>query len=168
MIDNPAQVPLLASLKSQSGGNKPLAFLKIDVKYNRAGVIPGTATYQSLLKEILSSEAEGSCVLHGLYAHAGQSYYTRKDWDALMYLTDEFETLSNVAKEIRGQSPGHALVLSVGATPTATALQHPDITTAAAGAAPPSSTSGSKDAGARVATLSSLITALKGDGQVGS
>lgn len=164
MIDNPAQVPLLASLKSQSGGNKPLAFLKIDVKYNRAGVIPGTPTYQSLLKDILSSEAEGSCVLHGLYAHAGQSYYTRKDWDALMYLTDEFETLSNVAKEIRGQSPGHALVLSVGATPTATALQHPDITTAAAGAAPPSSTSSSEDAGARVATLSSLITALKGDG----
>lgn len=150
MIDNPDQVPLLGTLKSQSGGNKPLAFLKIDVKYNRAGTIPGTPTYQSLLKAILSSEAEGSCVLHGLYAHAGQSYYTRKDWDALMYLTDEFVTLSNVAKDIRAQSPSHQLVLSVGATPTATALQHPGLTTGG-GAAP-------------VANLSSLITTLKGDG----
>lgn len=159
MIDNPAQVPLLAALKSQSGGNKPLAFLKIDVKYNRAGAIPGTPTYQALLKAILSSEAEGSCVLHGLYAHAGQSYYTRKDWDALMYLTDEFSTLSNVAKEIRAQSPGHQLVLSVGATPTATALQHPDLATGGG-----ASSGGSEEAGARVASLSALITALKGDG----
>ncbi|KAG6368432.1 hypothetical protein INS49_002639 [Diaporthe citri] len=161
MIDNPDQVPLLATLKSQSGGNKPLVFLKIDVKYNRAGTIPGTPTYQSLLKAILSSEAEGSCVVHGLYAHAGQSYYTRKDWDALMYLTDEFVTLSNVAKDIRAQSPSHQLVLSVGATPTATALQHPDLTTGGAGGAGSGS---NKEAGARVANLSSLITALKGDG----
>lgn len=155
MIDNPAQVPLLADLKSQSGGNKPRAFLKIDVKYNRAGVIPGTPTYQSLLKAILSSESDGSCVLHGLYAHAGQSYYTRKDWDALMYLTDEFVTLSNVAKEIRAQSPGHELVLSVGATPTATALQHPGITSGAGG---------SGETGTRVAGLSALISMLKGNG----
>ena len=160
MIDNPDQIPLLATLKSQSGGNKPLAFLKIDVNYHRAGAIPGTPTYQSLLKAILSFEAEGLCVLHGLYAHAGQSYYTRKDWDALMYLTDEFVTLSNVAKEIRAQSPGHELVLSVGATPTATALQHPDFTTGRGGA----SSGSSEDAGARVASLSALISALKGDG----
>lgn len=159
MIDNPEQVPLLATLKSQSGGNKPLAFLKIDVNYHRAGVIPGTTTYQSLLKAILSSEAEGSCVLHGLYAHAGQSYYTRKDWDALMYLTDEFVTLSNVAKEIRAQSPNHPLVLSVGATPTATALQHPDLATGGG-----ASSASSDEAGARVASLSALISTLKGDG----
>lgn len=162
MIDNPAQVPLLAALKSQSGGNKPRVFLKIDVKYNRAGAIPGTPTYESLLKAILSSEAEGSCVLHGLYAHAGQSYYTRKDWDALMYLTDEFATLSSVAREIRAQSPGHQLVLSVGATPTATALQHPDVATG--GTTSSSGGGGNEEAGARAASLSALITTLKGEG----
>ncbi|KAI3396713.1 hypothetical protein diail_11740 [Diaporthe ilicicola] len=159
MIDHPDQVSLLAALKSQSGSNKPLAFLKIDVNYHRAGAIPGTPTYQSLLKAILASEAEGACVLHGLYAHAGQSYYTRKDWDALMYLTDEFVTLSNVAKEIRDQSPGHQLVLSVGATPTATALQHPDFTAGAPAAEAPSPSA--EDAGARVASLSALIKELK-------
>ncbi|KAK2598535.1 hypothetical protein N8I77_011942 [Diaporthe amygdali] len=157
MIDNPDQVPLLAAFKSQSGGNKPLVFLKIDVKYHRAGAIPGTPTYQSLLKAILASEAEGSCVLHGLYAHAGQSYYTRKDWDALMYLTEEYATLSNVANEIRSQSPDHPLVLSVGATPTATALQHPDFTSATPAAPSPSN----QEAGARVANLSGLIKDLK-------
>lgn len=157
MIDNPDQVPLLAAFKSQSGGNKPLVFLKIDVKYHRAGAIPGTPTYQTLLKAILASEAEGSCVLHGLYAHAGQSYYTRKDWDALMYLTEEYATLSNVANEIRSQSPSHPLVLSVGATPTATALQHPDFTSGAPAASSPSS----QETGARVANLSGLIKDLK-------
>lgn len=166
MIDHPDQVPLLAALKSQSGGNKPLAFLKIDVNYHRAGAIPGTPTYQSLLKTILASEAEGSCHLHGLYAHAGQSYYTRKDWDALMYLTDEFATLSSVAKEIRGQSPSHQLVLSVGATPTATALQHPNFLTGApvAVGAPSPPTTNNGEAGARVASLSALIKDLKRDG----
>lgn len=158
MIDNPAQVPLLADLKAQSGGNKPLAFLKIDVKYNRAGAIPGTETYHALLKAILASEAEGSSVLHGLYAHAGQSYYTRKDWDALMYLTDEFATLAGVAGEIRGLSPGHGLTLSVGATPTATALQHPGIASGEAGGGAEGG-----ETGARVSNLSTLISTLKAD-----
>lgn len=162
MIDNPAQVPLLADFKSQSGGNKPLAFLKIDVKYNRAGAIPGTQTYQDLLKAILASESEGSCVLHGLYAHAGQSYYTRKDWDALMCLTDEFATLADVAREIRAESPSHELTLSVGATPTATALQHPDISSPGGGGGGADGAQGG-ETGTRVATLSTLISSLKAD-----
>ncbi|KAG8159709.1 hypothetical protein KVR01_010346 [Diaporthe batatas] len=165
MIDNPAQVPLLADLRSQSGGNRPLAFLKIDVKYNRAGAIPGTQTYHALLKDALAAEADGSAVLHGLYAHAGQSYYTRGDWDALMYLTDEFATLAGVAAEIRAQSAGHALTLSVGATPTATALQHPGIpSSSSSGAQGGAQGAGAGETGARVATLASLIGTLKADG----
>jgi D-serine ammonia-lyase len=166
MIDNPAQVPLLADLKSQSGGsNKPLAFLKIDVRYNRAGTIPGTPTYHSLLEVILASEAGGECVLHGVYAHAGQSYYTRGDWDALAYLTEEFATLARVAGEIRARSPAHhKLTLSVGATPTATALQHPDITTMTGGKGPGGEGEGEGETGARVASLSSLLGTLKADG----
>lgn len=160
MVDHPDQVPLLATLTAQSGGHQPLVFLKIDVQTHRAGTIPGTPTYQSLMDAVLASEGQGSCLLHGLYAHAGQSYYTRKDWAALMYLTDEYSVLHRVAKEVRGISPGHALVLSVGATPTATALQHPDfVGESAAGAADKED-----EARARVAGLSGLIGALKKDG----
>ncbi|KAK7739900.1 hypothetical protein SLS53_005493 [Cytospora paraplurivora] len=160
LLDHPDQVPLLATLKAQSGGHKPLVFLKIDVQYHRAGAIPGTTAYQSLLKAVLASEAEGSSVLHGLYAHAGQSYYTREDWAALLYLTEEYSVLHRVANDVRGISPGHALVLSVGATPTATALQHPDFVDVPA-AGPDT---GDEQARARVASLSALIRALKGDG----
>lgn len=124
MIDHPAQVPLLAALAPNS---KPLVFVKVDVAYHRAGVIPGTPTYHAVLAALLAAERAGHCVLHGLYAHAGQSYYTRRDWAALAYLTAEYEALGAVARDVRALSPGHPLVLSVGATPTATALQHPGI-----------------------------------------
>lgn len=168
MLDHPDQVPLLAALTAQSGANKPLVFLKIDVNYHRAGVIPGSPTYRSLLQSVLAAENDGHCVLHGLYAHAGQSYYTRKDWAALLYLTEEFDTLRAVAEDVRSQGdPHHALVLSVGATPTATALQHPDLTAAAAAAAaavPPVGSSGGEATATRVAGLSALITKLQGAG----
>lgn len=162
MIDHPAQVPLLAELTSQASTsgkvNKPLVFIKVDVEYHRAGVIPGTPTYHAVLEAILASEKAGHCVLHGLYAHAGQSYYTRHDWAALMYLTEEYKTLGNVARDIRALSPGHPIVLSVGATPTATALQHPAFVSSEA-------TTGddNKEAKTQVSSLAGLIAELKGE-----
>lgn len=169
MLDHPDQVALLADLTSQasagaggldSSNNPPLVFLKIDVAYHRAGVVPGTPVYQALLAAVLAAERAGHCVLHGLYAHAGQSYYTRHDWAALAYLTEEFATLHRAARDVRALSPGHALVLSVGATPTATALQHPDLSST-----PPPKDQADDGAGAtaRVATLSTLLATLRAD-----
>lgn len=166
MLDHPDQVPLLADLTSQASAgasghsNPPLVFLKIDVAYHRAGVVPGTPGYHALLAAVLASERAGHCVLHGLYAHAGQSYYTRHDWAALAYLTNEFATLHRAARDIHALSPNHALVLSVGATPTATALQHPDLLARDLSSAPPP---GEDEAGARVASLSALLASLRAD-----
>lgn len=145
MIDHPTQVPLLAKI----GPHPPQIFLKIDVNYNRAGVLLNTPTYTALLRAALDAHTAGHCILHGLYAHAGQSYYTREDWAALAYLTTEFTILAEAARDIRAMSP-IPLVLSVGATPTATALQHPDISL--------DSTSTPKG---QVATLSTLLKQLK-------
>lgn len=153
MLDHPSQVPLLAALTAQSH-HPPLVFLKINVDTHRAGAIPGTPTYTALLAATLQAEAAGHCALHGLYAHAGQSYYTRHDWAALLYLTSEFQILQRVAHDVRALSPRHPLTLSVGATPTATALQHPALTTTTT--APP--------ADAHVASLSTLLRDLKQDG----
>ncbi|KAF3764341.1 hypothetical protein M406DRAFT_71110 [Cryphonectria parasitica EP155] len=160
MLDHPDQVALLGPLTSQAGGNKPQIFLKIDVESRRAGVVRGSPTYHALLRAVLDAEQAGHCSLHGLYAHAGQSYYTRADWHALAYLSVEFGTLRDVAADVRALSPGHALVLSVGATPTATALQHPDIETTTAAAV----ASTAKDPTAQhVASLSTLLQQLKGE-----
>ncbi|KAI8961952.1 putative serine dehydratase domain-containing protein [Daldinia sp. FL1419] len=131
MIDHVDQVPLLASLKSKSGGNPPLAFLKVNVGTNRAGVIPDSPASSALIGELLVSEEAGSSVLLGVYCHAGHSYASRKDWEAMNYLGAEFDSLRKVAEVVRDKrGPGKdPLVLSVGATPTATTIQHPDLAT---------------------------------------
>jgi len=126
MIDNPAQLAYAERLK-QSSGNAPLVFLKIDGGYHRAGVIPESGLASALTKSILQSETDGNVKFLGLYIHAGHSYETRKDWQALEYLLDEFTILGRTAEELGLISSRSSLTLSVGASPTATSLQHPDI-----------------------------------------
>ncbi|KAI1502971.1 putative serine dehydratase domain-containing protein [Biscogniauxia marginata] len=125
MVDHPDQLKHLTSLASKSG-HPPLVFLKVNVGTNRAGVVPGSAACRELLDDLLIAESTGSCVLLGLYCHAGHSYAARRDWEAMGILGAEFAALEDVAALVRKERPGHPLVLSVGATPTATTLQHPD------------------------------------------
>ncbi|KAK0657364.1 putative serine dehydratase domain-containing protein [Cercophora newfieldiana] len=105
MIDHPSQLPLVATITSTP--------------------VPGSPACSALIDAILQAEAAGTCVFHGIYCHAGHSYGARHDWEAMHYLAAEFAGLHGVAGEIRRKSPGHELVLSVGATPTATSIQHP-------------------------------------------
>ena len=126
MVDHQDQLPLVASLTAEST-HRPLVFVKIDMGYHRAGVEPETAACASLLRKLAEAHARGECVLHGLYAHAGQSYNTRGDFAALPLLAAEFAALETAAATVFPSSSDGLppLVLSVGATPTATTLQHP-------------------------------------------
>ncbi|KAI5920688.1 putative serine dehydratase domain-containing protein [Camillea tinctor] len=141
MVDHPDQLKHLTSLASKSG-HPPLVFLKINMGSDRAGVVPGTPPCSSLIDGLLLAESTGSCVLLGLYTHAGHSYQSRRDWEAMGILGHEFSALEDVAALVRKGRPGHPLVLSVGATPTVTTLQHPDFSSsggeaaAAGGSAP--------------------------------
>lgn len=122
LLDHPAQVPLLAALAALTP-HTPLVFLKIDVATHRAGARPDTPAYAALLPALVAAHAAGHARLHGLYAHAGHSYAARDDRAARAYLTAEFRTLARVAADLARLDPTLALTLSVGATPTATALQ---------------------------------------------
>ncbi|KAL7620683.1 hypothetical protein AAE478_009678 [Parahypoxylon ruwenzoriense] len=135
MLDHAEQVPYLATLTAKSGGHKPLVFLKVDVGSHRAGVIPDTPACGAAVDALVCAEANGSCELLGLYSHAGHSYATRRDWEAMGILSAEFEALRQVATLVRDKRTGsHApLVLSVGATPTVTTIQHPDFASTAEG-----------------------------------
>ncbi|ORY54819.1 putative serine dehydratase domain-containing protein [Pseudomassariella vexata] len=155
MVDHPDQLKYLTLLASKSG-NPPLVFLKINVGSNRAGVFPGSAMCNFLVDKLLVSEAVGSCVFLGVYTHASKSYETRDDWQALDFLGLEFNELYDVARVVRKERPNHPLVLSVGATPTATSLQHPDFDDPAA-----ATTNGPN---AQTSKLASLIQTLKQDG----
>lgn len=126
MVDNPSQLPCAAAIAS-AAGHPPLVFLKIDAGYGRAGVPPSSPQCEALVAAALAEEARGGCVLHGVYSHAGHSYGARDDWRAMEYLAAEFAGLAGVARLVRRRSPGHELVLSVGATPTATAVQYPGL-----------------------------------------
>lgn len=134
MVDHADQVKHLTALASKSG-NRPHVFLKVDMGHGRAGVRPDTPECKKLVDQLLLSETVGAAVLLGLYAHAGHSYSTRRDWQAMDILAAEFAALRQVASTVRarlthpsddGSSPARPLVLSVGATPTTTSLQHPD------------------------------------------
>jgi D-serine deaminase-like pyridoxal phosphate-dependent protein len=128
MIDNISQLSCVAAISATvPSSHLPLIFLKIDTGYGRAGVVPSSAACEALIDAALAEEAKGTCVLHGLYSHAGHSYGARDDLDAMYYLVDEFAGLARVARRVRAKSPGHELVLSVGATPTTTAVQYPGL-----------------------------------------
>ncbi|XXH03049.1 hypothetical protein Hte_009439 [Hypoxylon texense] len=132
MIDHVDQAPYLGALATKSGGNAPLVFLKVNVGSNRAGVIPNTPACAALVDALLASEGRGESALLGLYCHAGHSYATRRDWEAMGILSAEFAGLKQVAVLVREKRPAASskpLVLSVGATPTATTIQHPDLAT---------------------------------------
>jgi D-serine deaminase-like pyridoxal phosphate-dependent protein len=155
MIDHPDQVPLLAKL-SVAAGHAPLVFLKVDTGYHRAGVEPDSLICDALVDALLSSEAAGHCTLHGLYSHASHSYGLREDWRAMELLAVEFTGVRRVAVKVRSKSPGHRLVLSVGATPTATTVQHPDLGSNAG--------SGEGAGSAPTAALNELFAGMKTDG----
>ena len=86
LVDHAEQVPLLGSLAAQSGGLPPQVFLKVDMGTHRAGVpLPASVTSTNsqcarVAAAILRAEAAGHCVFRGLYAHAGHSYSTQRDW----------------------------------------------------------------------------------------
>lgn len=127
MVDHREQLKHLTALASKSG-NPPLVFLKVNVGADRAGVSPDSPDCLHLVDQLLVSEAVGSCRFLGVYAHTSQSYETREDWEALDYLGTEIGGLHRVAQAVRRERPTHPLVLSVGASPQVTSLQHPAFT----------------------------------------
>jgi D-serine deaminase-like pyridoxal phosphate-dependent protein len=124
MTDNTSQLALLPRLL-EAGAHPPRIFVKIDTGYHRAGVDPDSPACKPLLSSVLASSREGHCVLHGLYSHASQSYNARNHSEAIRLLAHEFRGLGRAVEHLRQDLPqAHKLVLSVGATPTATTIQH--------------------------------------------
>ena len=124
MIDHLEQLSLLTNVFKISG-HAPLVFLKADTAYARAGVVPGSAACASLIQGLLDLEQRGACVFHGAYAHAGHTVREHEEWEAMSYLAVEFIALQKVAAVVRAKAPDHQFVLSVGATPQTTTIQHP-------------------------------------------
>lgn len=128
MVDHPDQIDLVDGY-AMDMEHKIGVFIKIDTGYHRAGVLPDSPECDALISRVLESEGNGKCFLHGLYSHASHSYNGQDSQDAISVLCDEFEGIYHVARS-RLSGRARPLVLSVGATPTATAVQNPGVDSA--------------------------------------
>ncbi|KAJ4384668.1 hypothetical protein N0V86_000269 [Didymella sp. IMI 355093] len=102
-------------------------FIKIDTGYHRAGITTSSPKFKSLVNAVLAKDSskggEGAVVLKGFYSHFGHSYAGSSEDDAASGLIDELVGLEEAARAVP-ESARKGLVLSIGATPTATAAQN--------------------------------------------
>lgn len=127
LIDNTAQLECLQIIYDISRYRTGL-YVKIDTGYHRAGLQPDSPELEEVLAEIIHNDS-GSCYLEGFYSHAGHSYGVDTRAKAMSHLSKEIKDLLQAATvynsmpqaaEFLKQKP---LVLSVGATPSATSIE---------------------------------------------
>lgn len=102
-------------------------FVKIDTGYHRAGISTSSSKFQPLVDSVIQRDAskggKGSVLLKGFYSHFGHSYAGNSEDDAASGLIDELLGLEVAACAVP-EATRKGLVLSIGATPTATAAQN--------------------------------------------
>ncbi|KAH7095335.1 putative serine dehydratase domain-containing protein [Paraphoma chrysanthemicola] len=97
-------------------------FIKIDTGYQRAGVKTSSPKFPALVDGIANSD-NSHVLLKGFYSHYGHSYAGNSPDDAAHGLIEELVGLEAACSALPS-TLSRKLVLSVGATPTATAAQN--------------------------------------------
>ena len=120
----------MAAIKEIAGFSIGI-FVKVDTGYHRAGLTTATGELRALVARILSSvEPAGNGCLQGFYCHAGHSYSGDSEVHAMSLLMEEvrcLERAAHICEDISsktGDQHTRRLILSVGATPTATSIQN--------------------------------------------
>ncbi|KAL8715836.1 MAG: hypothetical protein Q9220_000503 [cf. Caloplaca sp. 1 TL-2023] len=127
LIDHHDQLQHLELFKGITG--YPLIlYIKIDTGYHRAGVTLESPEFSRLISEILGDGELKACTeLGGLYSHSGHSYGGNSAVQAMALLIEETQQLQEASVLVKELSPNTAprkLVLSIGATPSATAIKN--------------------------------------------
>jgi D-serine deaminase-like pyridoxal phosphate-dependent protein len=123
-VDHPLQVEGLANLDDSSWPGRVPLFIKIAAPISRAGLLPKSASIKPLVQAIASTP---KAHLVGAYAHMGESYGSSSPQEALEFLMNEVKDAKAGADQIvQALSNGSTgrLTISLGATPTATAVQN--------------------------------------------
>lgn len=106
-----------------SPSSVPGIFIKIDTGYHRAGITTTAPNFPALISAIVSKSATSGPFLKGFYSHYGHSYAGSSPDDAASGLIAELVELEKAISAVP-KNFTRKLVLSVGATPTATAAQN--------------------------------------------
>ncbi len=124
LIDHAQQLQALKRFTETTGFPADI-FIKIDTGYHRAGVQTDASSFQDIVNCISTDlEPSGNGRLRGFYSHAGHSYGGDSEEAALELLAQEIERSATAAMKAVGDQPrDRRLVLSIGATPTATSVQ---------------------------------------------
>ena len=128
-VDHPDHVRLLESVSEETWPGQIPVFVKIDIGYHRAGVAVGQAQLSDLAYALKASQRTHTA---GFYAHMGHSYGVGDPQEALTFFAEELEGVEQAALEFlkcvgatASKDPNAPkAVLSIGATPTATATQN--------------------------------------------
>ncbi|KAI4172784.1 MAG: hypothetical protein LQ343_003376 [Gyalolechia ehrenbergii] len=127
LVDHPDQLRHLEVFKEITG-YRLLLYIKIDTGYHRAGITHGSLHFSELVSRILLEEEELPYTeFCGLYSHAGHSYGRSSAIQAMDLLLEEIGNLQLTSAHIRKLYPTRvhrSMILSVGATPTATSIQN--------------------------------------------
>ncbi|KAG8630558.1 hypothetical protein KVT40_002177 [Elsinoe batatas] len=127
LVDHPAQVQNLISFATASPTSWPgpiSIMFKIDAGYHRAGVAPKS---NLLNKLTIAASSSPTIFISGVYCHMGHSYSSSSPTEALTFLRDEIQEAVSGAETVLSAlptPPASPLIISVGATPTATATQN--------------------------------------------
>lgn len=130
LLDDPAQLAVVAAFQGLSGGVVPHAHIKIDMGGRRAGVAEDGARFVQLADAALDAHARGAIVLAGLYSHAGHSYGGDSRVAAVRMMKDEIAAMLGGADRLRARAAEKglpsppSLVVSAGASPTALSVQN--------------------------------------------
>ena len=123
LIDNPAQLQNLSELCKEDMSDPIPIMLKADSGYHRAGLLPDGISFVNLVEEVAACK---HVTLQGIYSHNSLSYNGSSPTDALQFLEAELQTVLAAANKAALHFPTQSrkFVLSVGATPSATAAQN--------------------------------------------
>ncbi|KAF2211170.1 hypothetical protein CERZMDRAFT_43854 [Cercospora zeae-maydis SCOH1-5] len=125
-VDHPDHINCIEHVNDDIWPGQVPVWVQIDVGYHREGVPAGSKQLADLA---LALRGAKKAILAGVYTHMGNSYSASSPDDALNFMSDEIMGLEKGARSFLG-SAGHdvqsssKVVLSLGATPTATAIQN--------------------------------------------
>ncbi|CAK1359418.1 D-serine dehydratase [Cercospora beticola] len=125
-VDHPDHVNLIEQVSEDIWPGQVPVWVTIDVGYHREGVPAGSKQLADLAQALKGAK---KAVLAGVYTHMGHSYSASSPEDALQFMSQEIlgleegatSFLNSVGRDVESSSK---VVLSLGATPTATAIQN--------------------------------------------
>lgn len=128
-VDHPAHIKVLEEVDEAAWPGKIPVYVNIDVGYHREGVAANSAQLADIA---YSLSAAKRTTLGGMYTHMGHSYAVSSPSEALQYMSQELEGLMEGAVAFLKCTGAHEskdpsaskVVLSLGATPTATSIQN--------------------------------------------